>query len=82
MTWPALPPPPANRSDMVAPVNTLADRLELLLADELRGVDREVARSALLTLAHRLQPAPPAHRCKRTRESIARPPGGFMPEAK
>jgi hypothetical protein len=50
---------------MPAPVNALADRIAALLADEVRSADRETLRSAFMTLAHRLQPEPLAHRCKR-----------------
>jgi hypothetical protein len=38
-------------------------------ADEVQAAEREVLRSALMTLAHRLQPEPLAHRCKRIREA-------------
>ena len=53
------------RVDSPEHVNELADRIEQALPDELRQVDRETLKRALMTLAHRLQPAPIEHRCKR-----------------
>jgi hypothetical protein len=68
MNWP-MPLAPTNCSDMPVAVNRLADRIASLLPDEVRAAEREVLRSAFMTLAHRLQPEPLAHRCKRIREA-------------
>jgi hypothetical protein len=46
------------RPAIVAPVNELADRIEVLLRNELAGADREQLRCALLTVAHRLTESP------------------------
>ena len=48
----------SNDSKMPALANALADRIAAALPDEARCADQAVLRSALLTLAHRLQPAP------------------------
>jgi hypothetical protein len=42
-----------------------ADRFDAPLPDEVRSADREMLRRAFMTLAHRLQPAPIEHRCRR-----------------
>jgi hypothetical protein len=47
--------PPGNRGHMPAAVLPLAVKLAALVADEIRGVDADVAYSALLTVAHRLK---------------------------
>jgi hypothetical protein len=52
--------PQADRpSHMPRRVNDLADQIAGLLERELRNADREIARYALLTLAHRLQEETP-----------------------
>ena len=45
----------SNRPGMPAATNALADKIAVLLADEPRGTDREVAACAFVTLAHRLR---------------------------
>jgi hypothetical protein len=57
--WPGVPLTACrNRADlrpeMVGPANALADRLADRLAEELRTIDREEMRCALLTLAWRV----------------------------